>query len=84
MSEVIRKWIADRMGILIDGNVHNFGQLVKDGNLISQILHNYGIIKAEEICPISEDFEICYTNLSCLTEVLKPLGIILGAPKKIG
>ncbi|XP_018565855.1 sperm flagellar protein 2-like [Anoplophora glabripennis] len=64
MTEIVQKWIQDRLGALIDMSPENFASTAKDGHLLATILKSYEIITQEQLSLIEKsDFpEICLAN----------------------
>ncbi|KAJ8956607.1 hypothetical protein NQ314_006693 [Rhamnusium bicolor] len=64
MKEIIKQWIEDRLGIVINISPELFAQKVKDGYLLSAILKNYGVITEEQLEMIEKSDlpETCFHN----------------------
>lgn len=79
MSEILKKWLSSRLGIVIDYNLVTFENIAQDGTLIAQILYNYGIITQDKLNELEKTYDLdkALKNLSHLRIWLKTLGINL-------
>lgn len=77
MSEILRKWLSERLGVIVDLNLLSFGEIAKDAYLIAQLLCNYGILDCDVLDTIvrSDDQELCYLNLKNINNILASIGI---------
>lgn len=77
MSEILRKWLSLRLGLVIDYNLQSFEELAYDGTLLANLLYNYGIIPGNKLEYIdkTEDPEIAFANLVFLKYWLRTIGI---------
>lgn len=77
MGEILRKWLSERLGVIVDLNLLSFGEIAKDGHLIAQILCNYGIIDSDILDTIikTDNEEVCYRNLKNINDILTSLNI---------
>lgn len=64
MTEIVQRWIQDRLGVLISVSPEDFADAAKDGQLLSAILKSYEIITQEQLDMIekSNSPEICLVN----------------------
>lgn len=64
MTELIQKWIQDRLGILLSMSPEIFAETAKDGQLLAAILKSYEIITEEQLNMIekSDSPQVCLVN----------------------
>ncbi|XP_046492972.1 sperm flagellar protein 2 [Neodiprion pinetum] len=77
MSEVLKTWFQNRLGIMIDLHPDVFGLITRDGTLLAQLLHSYDIIDNAQISTIhsTEDPALARVNLKLLRVWLKFIGV---------
>ncbi|KAI4486495.1 hypothetical protein M0804_005865 [Polistes exclamans] len=77
MSEVLKAWFRKRLGVLIELTPELFGHYTRDGYLLAQILHSYGIINCDQLDTIiqTKDSTLCRVNLKHLRVWLRFIGV---------
>nr|KAF7413235.1 hypothetical protein H0235_013086 [Vespula pensylvanica] len=77
MGEVLKDWFRKRLGVLIDLTPELFGHYTRDGNLLAEILHTYGIINCDQLNTIirTKDPALCRVNLKHLRVWLHFIGV---------
>ncbi|KAI4502808.1 hypothetical protein M0802_001852 [Mischocyttarus mexicanus] len=77
MGEVLKAWFRRRLGILIELTPELFGHYTRDGHLLAQILHSYGIINCDQLDTIiqTKDPTLCRVNLKHLRIWLRFIGV---------
>ncbi|XP_056635513.1 sperm flagellar protein 2-like [Diorhabda sublineata] len=77
MSEIVKQWIQDKLGIIVNLRPETFCEITKDGFLLSKILRAYEIINDDQLKQIrpSDTKEICYQNYEHIVGWLKMLNI---------
>ncbi|KAL2718829.1 hypothetical protein V1478_011248 [Vespula squamosa] len=77
MGEVLKEWFRKRLGVLMELTPELFGDYTRDGNLLAQILHTYGIINYDQLNTIirTKDPALCRVNLKHLRVWLRFIGI---------
>ncbi|KAK2581189.1 hypothetical protein KPH14_007991 [Odynerus spinipes] len=78
MGEVLKKWMRQRLGVLMNMTPELFGHHTRDGRLLAQILHSYGIINSDQLETIAptRDPALCRVNLKHLRVWLRFIGIV--------
>jgi len=79
MADVLRDWLRSTLGIFMDLNPDMFGRYTRDGTLLAQILHNYGIISKSQLSTIvqTHDATLSRVNLRSLRIWLKLINVTL-------
>lgn len=49
MPEILRKWLANTVGVIFDLEAENFGKSTRDGRLIGHIFLSYDIISEQQL-----------------------------------
>ncbi|CAG9857088.1 unnamed protein product [Phyllotreta striolata] len=64
MSDIIKRWIQEKLGIIINLRPETFCQLSRDGSLLCRILRNYEIINDDQLKMIrkSNVRSVCLVN----------------------
>ncbi|KAJ8923226.1 hypothetical protein NQ315_001781 [Exocentrus adspersus] len=78
MTNIVQKWIQDRLGVVVSASPKEFANSVKDGYLLCRILRHHEIITEEQLDTIEESHspEICLLNFKNRILIwLKPLDI---------
>lgn len=79
MANLLKDWLHARLGILVDFSPEIFGRHTRDGTVLAQILHNYGIITSCQLSMIfpTEDPALSRVNLKTLRIWLKLINVAL-------
>ncbi|KAF5296457.1 hypothetical protein FQR65_LT01446 [Abscondita terminalis] len=77
MSEIIKKWITNCIGLVMNTNPDVFAAEVMDGTIIAQILHSYNIISDEQRLRIipTNNCHVAFQNLKHIRHWLKTIGV---------
>ncbi|EZA48911.1 Sperm flagellar protein [Ooceraea biroi] len=79
MADVLKAWLRTRLGVLMDLTPDMFGRYTRDGTLLAQILHSYGIISSSQLSTIirTQDPAVSRVNLRTLRIWLKLINVTL-------
>lgn len=74
---MLKEWLRKRLGVLMELKPELFGHYTRDGNMLAQILHTYGIINSDQLDTIvpTDDPTLCRVNLKHLRLWLRLIGI---------
>jgi len=79
MADLLKEWLRSTLGVFMDLQPDMFGRYTRDGTLLAQILHNYGIITKSQLSTIvrTHDPALSRVNLRILRIWLKLINVTL-------
>lgn len=80
MSDIIRSWLEQRLGIIFDANTVSFPTNCQDGRILAEILYSYHVITLDQLNQIhqTDKEELIHQNFQQLKVWLNSINIPIG------
>lgn len=78
MTEILQKWLVERIALATDSTLESIAQIARDGRIFADILYNYNIITTDQRSQLipTEDDDVAFDNLTKYIGVwLRTIGI---------